>query len=486
MEQNTRPSPPLHSRRGKVLRHFLGRVRPAGLRRVWKSKILSVFYLLAIVMSFGLEHIDEIAARIWGEDIKNSKWLRPGLLYQAVTKAGYRRPRAHYVRVVTVDPDKEPQDLEGNECRSRFFEARLLDAISTAHPALIALDEYFPAGDCVREEDKQYTQKLKDALRRVTKLGIPVVIADNTLNEEERLKHRQSQYLNGSPLKSYEVVEEPRVQFDGEDGDDPKITYGNVHRDPDTRRIPTSWATYVSQDDIDTHARLGDKDVEIRPFHVYGFAFQVASVYDDSRRLQSELEELDDLKENPFTSFLEIDQFEAFEALDVLCGHARTDKAIDWENCSSSNYAMNSLAGHIVLVGDVSTKEDIHPSVFGDINGCWLIANYIESVLDDRILFAVPWWIELLLSLLLFGVIEIIFRLLEKSPLVALGIAFIVVLCTYVTSYLIVLGFGYYMYIWIPGLVAILGEFVSLLVDTQPKTRRRHRASLRKPLSIES
>jgi hypothetical protein len=437
---------------------FVRRARIAGLRRLWDSKIRLLFYLLAIVTLFTLEFTNEIEQKISGQNRAESKFFEPAFLYQKVTKAGNRRPRSHYVRLVTFDPLKEPQWLRGNECNSRSFEAKLLNALSNAHPALIVLDEYFPEDDCVQSDQLPHSQELRAAVRRLTDEHIPIVIAEYSLNSEEQQGFMQKRKLNGARLDATGTLLLPRVHFDGEDETQPLITYGSAALDDDNRRIPTSWSpTYRSQADLDAH----------KSFTLNGLAFQAAKVYDTSPVLQARLESLDDLTENPFASFLKEDEFVEVEALDVMCGNAGTPSETRWQKCSPSNYAMKELAGHIVLVGD-SSQEDTHISVLGDVHGLLLQANYIECLLDDRVLLPVPCWIELAASLFLLALIEFTFRFLAESPVIALVFALAWILSSCLLCYLIVLQFGYYMYIWIPGVVAVVGECLSSLREKRP------------------
>lgn len=453
-----------------ISRHAMVLARTIGLRRVWRSKLLRISYLVSILTLFALEHFDEIAEGIWGSAATDSKYLQPALFYQAVTKAGYRHPRAHYVRLVTFDPLKEPQWLQGSECLSRSFEAKLISAISKAHPALIVLDEYFPEDDCVEQDPKtgefiedKKTKELKSAIAHLTQSGVPIVLAEYSLNDDEQVEFMQKGKLRkGTRLKPWEILLQPRIQFDGEDKTPPSITYGAAELDADSRRIPIRWNEYDSQADMD--AGKG-------PFELLGLAAQAASVYDSSMSFQHQLERLDTAKEDPFTSFLAETEFIQFESLDVICGRSETSPKTDWQNCSPSSFAMKDLSGHIVLVGDAS-EDDKHKSVLGDVHGLVLQANYIESLLDDRVLFPVPWAIELTSSLILFFLIQMTFDRLSVHPIRATLLAFFWVTFSCLLCYLIVLLFGFYMYIWVPGLLAILGEYLSIRSEGKPKRQR--------------
>lgn len=458
--------------------------------RIARSKILVLSYTLALLAIFASENFEQIAEKIWGQSVQEWKSLQPAFLYQEVTNAGYRRPRPHYVRLVTFDPVKEPQWLQGSECNSRLFEARLLDALSRSHPALIVLDEYFPVGDCIETDStanaqtQDPTKELQASVNRLTTMGIPVVIADYSLNYEEQLEFMSKGKLNpkGRHLEPSEILLQPRVHFDREleegveeqsDKPRPLVTFGAAHRDEDSRRIPINWAEYPSQDDLD--ARVGDYDSTHGPFEILGLAAQAASVYDSSPRFQNELLKLRNAKEDPFTSFLPEKEFTQFESLDVLCGNAHVRSDTNWKSCKPSDYAMSQLSGHIILVGDAS-EDDTHMSVLGNVYGYLLVANYIESLLDDRVLFPVPWPVELGTSFVLFIAIWLIFRRWKLSPVKALVAAILLILASYFLCYLVVLVLGYYMYVWIPSIVALIGETISLFMDQPPKKRHQRTA----------
>jgi hypothetical protein len=426
---------------------------------------------------FTMEYSDDIAAKIWGPGITDTKYFQPAFLYQIVTKAGYRRPRSHYVRLVTFDPDKEPQWLQGDQCASRFFEARLLDAISEAHPAMVVLDEYFPEDDCLKPtlaaKQSDYTQMLRESIDRLSSKGIPVVIAEYSLNRDEQFEFIKKGKLDAGSkkLEDWENLLQPRLHFDGENGGHPLVTYGIAALDVDSRKIPISWPEYESQPELDV--AKGGKDLaksDHGPFEELGLAAQAAKVYDTSQAFSDQLDRLDARPENPFTSFLNEEEYIEFEAFDVMCGKqgAMIDKPQpDWTTCSHSSYAMGDLAGHIVLVGD-SSEIDTHKSVLGDVHGLVLQANYIESLLDDRVLFPTPWQIEVLASLALFIAIDLTFRL-TKSSLTALLLAISLVIFSYLVCYVIVLQFGYYMYVWVPSILALAGETLNRMIETKPR-----------------
>lgn len=69
----------LPNRLVKAQARFLRRTWIGGLRRLWHSKILLVFYLLAIVTLFALDFAGEIAQKIRVPNDTESKFFEPAL-----------------------------------------------------------------------------------------------------------------------------------------------------------------------------------------------------------------------------------------------------------------------------------------------------------------------------------------------------------------------------------------------------------------------
>jgi CHASE2 domain-containing sensor protein len=99
-------------------------------------------------------------------------------------------------------------------------------------------------------------------------------------------------------------------------------------------------------------------------------------------------------------------------------------------------------------------------SVNGDTAGVFLQANYIESLVDHRILTPVRLRVSILLTLLWFLVIEVIFRRWSARPEIALlySLGSTLALAAIVYDW-VVIQLGYYLVVWFPGILAILGRY---------------------------
>src|SRR6266478_8507546 len=95
--------------------------------------------LLIVLLVFGplflesasdiLETFDVRTDKVWVPFFHGRFW------YQTVVKAGNRKPRARYVRLVTFVPTREPSEIFDNMCRQRLFMGKLLRRIEESHPA---------------------------------------------------------------------------------------------------------------------------------------------------------------------------------------------------------------------------------------------------------------------------------------------------------------------------------------------------------------
>src|SRR5271165_7019645 len=119
------------------LRNFADRVAS------WAFIKKAILYVLALAIPFSLENAADILGLNTGRS--KSPLVSPVFLYQWAVTQGPRKPRAHFVRLVMIDPRTEPAAVTANEdCAKRDFVARLLQTVAAANPAVIVLDMYYP------------------------------------------------------------------------------------------------------------------------------------------------------------------------------------------------------------------------------------------------------------------------------------------------------------------------------------------------------
>jgi CHASE2 domain-containing sensor protein len=82
-----------------------------------------------------------------------------------------------------------------------------------------------------------------------------------------------------------------------------------------------------------------------------------------------------------------------------------------WRACEDAGLSkkLRSLAdGRVVIIGEDVTDADRHDTVVGGLPGYMLQANYIESLLDDRLIRPVPEGLNMMAGLRFFAAFEYI------------------------------------------------------------------------------
>jgi Predicted transmembrane sensor domain len=351
-------------------------LKPSPRAFTWRT---AGIFLISVTIPLLIEyapHLLEFGPR------SHSIWRSPVYLYQWLVTLGPRKPRSHFVRLVVLRRGSAPDEAldETNLCPGRAFTAKLLQAIQRANPAMIVIDKRFAKStECAGTA----TQDLVTTLEGVA-ASIPVVAgywdrsADEIPNEaadvREKLKHEQALLLFAS------------LTFKG-------VTQAALQLDYDNRRIPLDWPVYDSLDDVRG----------ARPHLVPSLAVAAAESYDPGALAQPRIRELRKIPDFPFTSFLTEEAIGSFEPLKLVC--AEGSEA--WRNCPPAA-PEPKLRNRIVVIGQ-DFSYDFHESAIGGVPGVVLQANYIESLLDDRYLRPVPWWVQLVLSILWIAVIELVF-----------------------------------------------------------------------------
>jgi hypothetical protein len=153
----------------------------SGKRRAhWPAIVL---YCLG-VLSFSADFIVEEVTPDSGGGRVTRLILSSVFHYRTFARAGYRTPRAHFVRLVTLERGKEPPDVlpvPGNPeettrhiCDQRLLMAKLVDALRHAHAGVIVLDKYFtPLAECPDSDPR--TQALLAAVQDASR-DIPVIV----------------------------------------------------------------------------------------------------------------------------------------------------------------------------------------------------------------------------------------------------------------------------------------------------------------------
>lgn len=331
--------------------------------------------------------------------------------YQLFDHPEKNKGREQRVTPIEID-DKTFYEFLGSQGRNDFtdrvFLAKLVDAAVTAKAAVIALDINLDAA----QADKSPTspdglsddnQALLLALQRAHQAEIPVVLTFGFRPDMKAIPQVfDNVNVNAGQWISYQFPEDespprpfyvPRIGFD--------------HPGDDYRKVPL--------------ASLGLDETGNR-VEYYSFALQVTDAWERKTRqslAESKKEVLaDQLAEHEFvyTTFMPVRAFvqpilrgasqpdSPLSAVEIVCGPApgknwNTD-VCDHRNPQRVGMVPDLLKGHIVLIGGSrhgnrgeAGEEDYlddRDSPVGRLRGMYFQANYVEGLLDNRILYKVP------------------------------------------------------------------------------------------------
>jgi hypothetical protein len=149
--------------------------------RVVHRIVTVLFYLGLVVADVALTNWDVIRPESCGEaSLATRMW------YQRVVTMGYRKPKPHFVRVVTVVPSSE-----SGACGYRQLLAGILRKLDKLRIGSVVLDYSFSPREC-----KDATGELQDAIDQLAEHNVPVVYGQRTYTAEE---------LEGDPRLSNEL-----------------------------------------------------------------------------------------------------------------------------------------------------------------------------------------------------------------------------------------------------------------------------------------
>jgi hypothetical protein len=187
----------------------------------------AILYFLALAIPFALERAPDILR------------LQPGgtgntltstvFLYQWIVTVGPRKPRAHFVQLIMIDPDTEPDELTdpNSPCQQRDFMARLLRVVAEANPAVIVVDKFFGVS-CTAEQTAQLLAAFRDVSNQV-----PVVLA--RFDQSPMLLPGRSEAKLHILENKGAVVAFPTLAIDA------NVKYGLQTLNADDRKIPLQW-----------------------------------------------------------------------------------------------------------------------------------------------------------------------------------------------------------------------------------------------------
>jgi hypothetical protein len=435
---------------------LLGPLRHLG-RKFWVS------FVSACVIAFFLEAgFDRLVESADLPGITQSIFNLSGLYQQILTAP--RIPVPRYTAIVEINANPQaPQVVPmTNICGQRIMMTKLLDKVAQALPNVIVIDKYYEPNPCPGDGD--LISEINDLRGR----GIRVVVGRRASDEgvEERSGVRyyllrsicfgnSDPCLQGSGLERQLYVE------------------GVVNIDPDTRKLPLEWTLFASKEDaqIDRNRNLHET-----------LALSAARAYDDQLIAHHpRLAHFVDVGQHPYVSFIRPGDkgrdFERMQVQDILplapddkqpsgqqkkAGGNKGREILPFKTQPDAKLLgelQRKLSGKIVLIGEINTDVDSHPSVVGQMSGLDLQANYIEALLDDRYFRPAP-ILDYVLGFVILAFLELIVIVFRHSWL-KIGLLTVALFVAAAASLVLMVNLPHW-YVN-PSLVGALAVFIRLL-----------------------
>jgi CHASE2 domain-containing sensor protein len=328
----------------------------------------------------------------------------------------FHEPNDQMVRIITLTPGEEPNDILYNVCEQRKFLTKLIHKLKSSEVHVIVLDKKYEAS-CAGQPD--VTKGLADAIAQGAS---SVVIGRGT-----KIVPRSEQIMMGKRRVCLKLT--PQVEFES-------ANYGLIRIDSDTRRAPLEWPTFVES----------TRDPKLLP----SLALVAAERANPNLKTRRRLVRILQSGKQPFVRFNPTNTFPKLSAIHLLCGMNATSNT-DWGSCTEkADSATAELQGKIVLLGDY-LDSDKHESVLGPVYGVDLQANYIAALLADDLYkpiggtFSKAIYVTVWLVLVQF---IFIMKPLGRAFLTCIGLW----IAVFVVSLLLLTYFGYLFTFWFQGI----------------------------------
>jgi CHASE2 domain-containing sensor protein len=392
-------------------------------------------YLLACSIPFLIENAAEFSQLLPGgvKDALGSasrtyqRWL-----------AGPRGAESRYTALVALNQAAFPGAIT-EACRQREIIATLLPRLVEQGPQIIAIDLAFLPDSCPPDPHQSWTPQLKAALAAAS-ARVPIVLGQSArdLQEvpEEQRRNLTAQNFNPNGLLLNAVMEVP-----GAAG----IRYGLMRTNADFRRVPLEWPAYeMSGAQVNYLEMRPSLSLAAARLARSGFPAGSAAIDDFVNRTT-----------HPYTTLLAEEDFIRVPAADLLCGTSFAGSSCATPD--AARQARERLRGKIAVVAWQDDARDVHATPVGNLPGALLHANFIESLLDNRLFHPLSFRWQAGLSLLWFALIEWPFHIwpqaVPRAFLAALGSLGVF---AFVIYYVVVINTGWYLALLPPSVVALM------------------------------
>jgi CHASE2 domain-containing sensor protein len=142
-----------------------------------------------------------------------------------------------------------------------------------------------------------------------------------------------------------------------------------------------------------------------------------------------------------------------------------TTRAVSAPHCSD-NPELRKLRDRVAVVGQVWPGQDVHESVIGAVPGVVLQANYIESLLDQRIFKPLDPWLQLLIGAVWLLLIAAPAFLWGEQPLMAVPLCLVAAIApAWFMEAIVVARLHYYTELLFPSMAVVVLFIVDRLFD---------------------
>lgn len=376
------------------------------------------------------------STRIWKADF----W------YQSLMSLGGNKSTVDYVTVVRISNTEDPESwLSANPCTHRPLMGALVREIAKYKPVLIVVDFWYRPRVLTSCRLPDPTNALQAGVKDASN-DVPVIMARDSAEVDELPTFCRPTF----PLKpDVEDVLVPSVDFTTSAGQ-AGVFWGLSRFDNDTRRLPFAFWTYA-----DCAAGLAKRDRKLTPT-IAGITSQLLRRTFPNTLMEPE--------SHPFTTFVPEREFPSIHASELVCIPPELITESDQHRCSDETTRrrnLNLLRNRIVIIGE-DYYGDMHKTVEGSMSGMAMHGNYIEAILARRYFAAASPIVTIPLTILWFLLIEFVFKRERFSPEAALGISLgLSAVVSFILFSFIRVYWGFYCAVVPPGLLALLGKYLS-------------------------
>ena len=443
----------------------------------WRKSLLRlVACIVGVVLLIFIKQTEDASST--PENQAQSEYLAifsPDFLYRHML--GMPQTPAKHIAVIIVDPDSLIKTVAPQEkslpgaCQRRLCLARLLNGLSMLRPAVIVLDMWFDPDSCSKEQSAPFWSGL-DSISKT----IPIVTGIGSDDLFEAVSDRPEELARlarrKAVLQSTELVSRPAIKvIDSGSG---KITEGVVELDADNRKIPLSWPVY------DTFAAIGEA---MQPRRIDSLSVAAARAFDSGNLALRRVRAVDSngfpassTAAFPYTNFLREENLPIVTAEEVVCaGAPPTDLGLDCKSALADPRDLEALtSGKVVLIGYAGFGSDVHKSLIGNVAGVVLQANYVESILENRVYVPLPTFYQLLIWVVWLGILFLIPVVISGPRWVFLSLAVAMIVPAYLI-HLCVLHFRFYTPLLstliLAGIILFCTKKIETLLDKQEEAQ---------------